>query len=101
MLPNTLNQTPTTNGAGPYSAFGVTIFDRFRTLLGLDTKGTGFTLESIIGHYYRTWIDNQSYYTDLQNWYDGIPLDEQIENPITKVKVDKYPLHLNPNKDTS
>lgn len=74
-----------------------TFFDKIRSKF---FPMRSVVLNDLIAHHYTLWTQQQTYYQDLINWYEGGPLDEQYQDPVTKQMIDKYPLHINPIKNT-
>lgn len=61
---------------------------------------TPWSLSSVPDFPYQEWTDQQVLYEDRINWYKGIPLNEKIIDPVSKTSVDKYPIKINPLKNT-
>lgn len=61
---------------------------------------TPFDLKDVEGFPYQEWTNQQTYYAKLKAWYKGTPLNEKVENTETGETVDKYPIKINPIRNT-
>lgn len=60
-----------------------------------------FSLKSLEGFPYEEYLRQQAIYLDRQYWYDGEWLEEQITDTASGKKIDKYPIKINPLKQTA
>lgn len=61
---------------------------------------TPFTLQSIDGFPYREWSAQNERYDEYRSWYHGEPLKEFVEDKESGKRVEKYPIKINPLKNT-
>lgn len=55
-----------------------------------------WTLGAIADFPFTEWTNMQQHYAVLSDWYEGVPLQETIQDATTGELVDKYPIQLNP-----
>jgi hypothetical protein len=67
----------------------------------LVTSITPFTLESLKGFPYQTYYQQQEDYSELEKWYFGTVLEEVVVSADGKTLVEKYPIKINPLRNTS